>query len=142
MLGEPASVLIVEDNRADADLAVAGLEEAAAGAVVQVVGDGRAALDYLRADDARRPDVVLLDLNLPGMGGLETLAVLKSDDELRRIPVVVLTTSKSPRDVDGSYELGAAAVLTKPMRLAAQRELLRAVACLWLDPAVLPQDAG
>jgi CheY-like chemotaxis protein len=141
---EPASILVVEDNKADADLVVDELMEAAAGVTVEVIGDGRAALKYLRdghgRNGARRPDLVLLDLNLPGLGGFETLAELKSDDQLRSVPVVVLTTSKSQREVNRGYELGAAAVLNKPMRLADYRELLRAVACLWLEHAMLPRD--
>ena len=85
------------------------------------------------------PAVVLLDLNLPGFSGLQTLAELKGDPALRRVPVVVLTTSKSQSEVDRCYELGAAAVLNKPLRLREYREMLRAFERFWLGHVRLPE---
>jgi two-component system, chemotaxis family, response regulator Rcp1 len=140
----PVTVLVVEDNDADAQLVVEGLTEASVSARAHVVTDGREALEWLRAHDvsagARLPDLVLLDLNLPRCNGLETLAELKADSELRRIPVIVLTTSKSSREINGSYELGAAAVLNKPMRLADHRAMMHALASFWLAHVHLPHE--
>jgi CheY-like chemotaxis protein len=140
----PVSVLVVEDNEADAQLVVEGLCETSTAATAHVVADGRAALEWLREHDsttgARLPDLVLLDLNLPRFSGLETLAELKADADLRKIPVIVLTTSKSQREINGSYELGAAAVLNKPMRLAEHRAMMRALADFWLAHVRLPHE--
>jgi CheY-like chemotaxis protein len=145
-LNGPVSVLIVEDNSSDAELAVDGLADASASTVVHVVGDGIAALDYLRdghrRDGVRRPDLVVLDLNLPRMGGLETLGELKGDEELRDVPVIVLTTSKSQREINGCYHSGAAAVLNKPMRLSDYRQMLNALQQFWLEHVLLPRDAS
>jgi CheY-like chemotaxis protein len=142
---KPPAVLVVEDNRADADLVVDGLERAAPGIAVHVAGDGYEALEYLRDGCAelgeRLPDLMLLDLNLPRLGGLETLTQLQADDRLRRIPVIVLTTSRSQKEINDSYARGAAAVLTKPMRLAEQREMVEALCTFWLRYARLP-DGG
>lgn len=137
--------MVVEDNKSDAELVVEGLERSSTPMVVNVVGDGQAALDFLREPrdehGAARPDIVLLDLNLPRRGGLETLAELKGDAELRAIPVIVMTTSKSAREIRGCYEHGAAAVLNKPMRLADHREMLRALGSFWLEQVLLPREA-
>ena len=139
------SILVVEDNQSDAELVVEGLEQTPTPMLVKVVGDGQAALDFLReARDEHaqpRPDIVLLDLNLPRRGGLETLTELKNDDELRAIPVIVLTTSKSAREINGCYERGAAAVLNKPMRLAEHRAMLRSLGSFWLEQVLLPREA-
>jgi CheY-like chemotaxis protein len=91
------------------------------------------ALEQLRGPAADpRPDVVLLDLNLPGFDGLATLGALKGDPRLRRIPVVILTTSKSQDEIDRCYELGAAAVLNKPLRLRDYRDMIDAFERFWL----------
>ena len=140
-----ASVLVVEDNRADAELVLDGFAAAPQPVEVKLAGDGHAALEFLRTPgpDGRRPevDLILLDLNLPRTGGLDTLAALKSDDELRAIPVLVVTTSKSEREIRSSYELGAAAVLNKPMRLAEHRRMMSTLLEFWLDLVRLPRDA-
>jgi two-component system response regulator len=136
------TVMLVEDNRADAELVIEGLIDAAPALAVEAVGDGRQALDQLRSvRDGELPDLILLDLNLPRFTGLETLAEIKADDKLRRIPVVVLTTSKSQREINGSYELGAAAVLNKPMRLAEHRAMIEALVGFWVGQVRLPGEA-
>lgn len=139
------SILIVEDNEADADLAMESLSSAAA-LNVRVVQDGRAALDCLRENEpggaTAQPDLILLDLNLPRQGGLATLADIKGDPALRRIPVVVLTTSKSSDEIGRSYELGAAAVLNKPMRLNDYRSMLSAFQHFWLEHVRYPRETG
>lgn len=145
MRAEPISILIVEDNESDAELVAEGLGGGDIPVQLHVVKDGRSALELLRhrggGDADERPDLMLLDLNLPRFSGFETLAELKADEDLRRIPVVVLTTSKSQREINRSYELGAAAVLNKPLRLAGYRELLGALRRFWLGHVLLPRDA-
>jgi chemotaxis family two-component system response regulator Rcp1 len=140
------SILVVEDNKADADLVVYGLTEDSRGVTVVVVDDGPAALEYLREGAARagvrRPDLVILDLNMPRLNGYQVLTELKSDSLLRGVPVVVLTTSKSQSEVNRGYDLGAAVVLNKPMRLAGYREMLSAVIHLWRDQALLSEAAA
>jgi CheY-like chemotaxis protein len=141
---KPVSVLVVEDNRSDAELVVEGLEHGSPNVSVHVVRDGRDAIDHLReradASPDELPDLILLDLNLPRHGGLETLTDLREDVFLRRIPVIVLTTSKSQREINSSYELGAAAVLNKPMRLAEHREMMEALNTFWLKHVRLPRE--
>jgi len=127
------SILVIEDNAADAALVVDALGETPAAPVVRLARGGREALAWLRGrTDGEPPDIILLDLNLPGLSGLETLAELKADPVLRRIPVLVLTTSKSQDEINGCYERGAAAVLNKPLRLRDYRALVGALERFWL----------
>jgi CheY-like chemotaxis protein len=134
------TVLLVEDNAADAELVAEAFDGSPAVPVLVVATSGRAALDRLRASSAgSRPDLVLLDLNLPVLSGLQTLAELKADAGLRRIPVIVLTTSKSQDEIDRCYELGAAAVLNKPLRLREHREMIATFARFWLEHVRLPE---
>jgi CheY-like chemotaxis protein len=108
-----------------------------------MAASGGAALELLsHRDPEALPSVVLLDLNLPGHGGLQTLAQIKADPALRRIPVVVLTTSKSQDEIDRCYELGAAAVLNKPLRLREYRDMLCAFERFWLGHVRLPSGRG
>ena len=133
------TILVIEDNAADADLVVDALRGAPSAPALVVACGGREALEILRdAANGALPAVVLLDLNLPGFSGLQTLAELKGDPALRRLPVVVLTTSKSQDEVDRCYELGAAAVLNKPLRLREYREMLSAFEQFWLGHVRLP----
>jgi chemotaxis family two-component system response regulator Rcp1 len=133
------SVLVVEDNEADADLVVDALDGSPAAPRLIIAKGGRDALARLRDPEATvRPDLVLLDLNLPGFSGLATLAELKADPELRSIPVIVLTTSKSEDEINRCYELGAAAVLNKPLRLREYREMLGAFERFWLGHVRYP----
>ena len=140
LLAQARTILLIEDNAADAGLVADGLCDAATPPTVSIASGGRAALEILRDPAAKPlPDLVLLDLNLPGYSGLDTLAELKADPELRRLPVIVLTTSKSQHEINRCYELGAAAVLNKPMRLREYRELLDAFARFWLDHVRFPE---
>ena len=142
-LAERRSILVVEDNAADADLVAESLDVAPSAPRLLMAPSGRVALELLRDSSADAlPAVVLLDLNLPGHGGLEILAQLKSDAALRRIPVVVLTTSKSQDEIDRCYEAGAAAVLNKPLRLREYREMLAAFERFWLGHVRLPSGNG
>ena len=115
----PFEVLLVEDNPGDVRLTQEALKDEAAINNIMVVEDGEQALAFLRREgehgDARRPDLILLDLNLPKMDGREVLAEIKSDPDLKRVPVVVLTTSQAERDILESYNLHANSYITKPV---------------------------
>lgn len=139
-----ADVLLVEDNPAEARL----LAEVIRGSPVRInpvlAMNGDDALGYLRRlgphAAARRPQLVLLDLNLPGRDGREILEEIKRDPALLRIPVVILTTSGSPRDVRRAYDAHANCFITKPAELAEYRRVLRAVVEFWLCIVKLPAD--
>ena len=139
---KPVSVLVVEDNIADAELVIEGLRTASTEVEVHHARDGGDALEYLQARTRtdELPDLVIMDLNLPRIGGLQTLEQLRGDTSLCRIPVLILTTSKSQREINLSYELGAAAVLNKPMRLAEHREMMAALDAFWLRQVKLPRE--
>jgi CheY-like chemotaxis protein len=115
------SVLLVDDDEGDLLMIREALDASDATHQVHVVNDGEEALQFLRRegryDDAPRPDLVLLDLNMPRMDGRQVLAAVKADAELRTIPIVILTTSRAPADIVSSYELHANAYVTKPMNL-------------------------
>ena len=119
--GRVLSVLLVDDDEGDLLMIREALDSGAREHEIHVVHDGHEALEFLqrqgRFADAPRPDLVLLDLNMPRMDGRQVLAVVKTDEDLRRIPVVVLTTSRAPADINSSYRLHANAYVTKPMSL-------------------------
>ncbi|MCW2608700.1 MAG: transcriptional regulator [Frankiales bacterium] len=135
-------VLLVEDSLADIELTLEALEEAKFVNEVQTVRDGAEALDALHRRgahvDAPRPDLIILDLNLPKRSGHEVLADLKADDDLRRIPVAVLTTSAAERDVLRSYDLGANCYLTKPVDVAQFLEVVQSIEDFWFGVVRLP----
>jgi two-component system response regulator len=116
---EPAQILLVEDSPSDVRLTRDALADAKVLNDLHVVGDGEAALAFLRQEgeyaDAPRPDLLLLDLNLPRVSGLEVLEQIKDDPELRRIPVAVLTTSEEDRDILAAYDRHVNCYLTKPV---------------------------
>ncbi|HEU4727435.1 MAG TPA: response regulator [Kofleriaceae bacterium] len=138
----PIRVLLVEDNPGDADLIREILEDGEPVLDITVIADGAEAKDYLvRAGThagAPAPDLVLLDLNLPRLDGGQVLAELKRHDRLRRIPVIVLTSSDTEKDIARSYELGASCYVTKPGDLASFQAAVRAIRELWLRVAKLP----
>jgi two-component system response regulator len=119
--GRVMSVLLVDDDEGDLLMIQEALDSGTAAHEIHVVHDGQEALDFLRRQgryaDAPRPDLVLLDLNMPRMDGRQVLAAVKVDQELRKIPIVVLTTSRAPADIASSYDLHANAYVTKPMSL-------------------------
>lgn len=135
-------VLLVEDNPDDVTFMREALKASAAQADLKVVDDGVQALAYLRRglgfETAPRPNLILLDLNLPMKSGLEVLEEIKSDPALKRIPVVVLTSSDAARDVDLSYEHNANCYLTKPIGLVALQTTLRLIDEFWLKLVRLP----
>lgn len=137
------SMLLVEDNAADAGLIMRLIAKGTPECDVTLVGDGVEALEHLRSiAPEQRPDLILLDLNLPRKNGLETLAELKADEQLRLIPVIVLTTSKSAREINRSYELHASAVMNKPIRLAGYREMLQGLTDYWMGSVSYPVEVG
>ena len=138
MKAATARILLVEDNLADVRLTREILELAGVTGDVAVARDGVEALALLRAPGASRPDLVLLDLNLPRKSGLEVLAEMKADPALRSVPVVVLTTSRAESDVGKAYELHANAYVSKPLGLAGFTETLGTFAAFWLRTATLP----
>jgi chemotaxis family two-component system response regulator Rcp1 len=138
----PVEILLVEDNPGDVCLMTEVLRESQGRPHLSVVHDGVEALALLRREGqyagAGRPDLILLDLNLPHRPGLEILAEVKADPFLRRIPVLVLTTSQAPDDIVQSYELGANSYLTKPFGLEAFLKMMQALEEFWLVAATLP----
>jgi chemotaxis family two-component system response regulator Rcp1 len=136
-------ILLVEDNPGDVRLTQEVLREGKIRNRLNVVGDGVEALEYLRRRgrfaDAKPQDIVLLDLNLPRMDGREVLAAMKADAELRRIPVVVLTTSAAERDVLAAYDLHANCYITKPVDLTQFESVIRTIEGFWLSIVRLPR---
>ncbi|MDR6324126.1 response regulator [Actinoplanes couchii] len=134
------NVLVVDDDDADVMMIEEAMQEAAPGTVMVRASDGRAALELLEAGVGSngRPDLILLDLNMPRMGGLETLTCLKDDERWTAIPVVVLTTSDAAPDILASYRQHASAFVTKPIDLVAFEGAIRKISDFYRDVARLP----
>ncbi len=141
--GNPVEILLVEDNPGDARLAIEVLKEAKVRNALHWVKDGVEALEFLRREKgyakAPRPDVILLDLNLPRKDGREVLAEIKQDDSLMRIPVVVLTISKDEEDIFKTYNLHANCYVTKPLDLDQFVKVVRSIEDFWLTIVKLPK---
>jgi len=140
----PFVILLVEDEAADAHLVEIALREHRIHTDLRPVSDGIEALAFLRQDGAAfahapRPNLILLDLNMPRMNGRELLAVLKADPDLRDIPVVVLTTSEAERDVSEAYKLGAAGFVTKPVDMEQFFAAIRQLHDYWFHLIRLPE---
>jgi len=144
--GVPIEILLVEDNPGDVDLAREALENSKIRNTLSVVGDGEEALAFLHRSGkyaaAPRPDLILLDLNLPKKSGREVLAEIKSDDYFKRIPVVVLTVSKDEEDIMESYNLHANCFITKPIDLHQFLRVVRAIEDFWLTIVKLPPNGA
>jgi CheY-like chemotaxis protein len=140
--GESVDILLVEDNPGDVRLTREAFRELDLDGDLHVVNDGEEALDFLfrrgAHDDAPRPDLVLLDLNLPKVDGLEVLEEIKGDPGLRRIPVVVLTGSKAEEDIVESYDRHSNAYLTKPIDPQEFVDLVKSFESFWLSLVKLP----
>ncbi len=138
----PIEVLLVEDDEGDVLMTREALEEGKVLNRLNVVGDGVEAVSYLRRDgnysDAVRPDLVLLDLNLPKRDGRQVLEEIKADPDLRRIPIVVLTTSEAEEDVLRSYDLHANAYVTKPVDFERFVEVIRQIDEFFISVVRLP----
>ncbi|MFA6014996.1 MAG: response regulator [Gallionellaceae bacterium] len=137
-------ILLAEDEPADAHLVKAALNENHILADLHHVLDGREALEFLHREgqfsDAPRPDLILLDLNMPRIDGRGFLAAIKLEADLRTIPVVVLTTSEVERDVVSSYDLGAAGYITKPVDIVQFIAAIRCMSNYWVDLVRIPQQ--
>lgn len=137
-------VLLVEDNPGDVRLTMEALKEGKMLNHVSVAGDGVEAVAFLRRQGkyakAARPDVILLDLNLPKKDGREVLAEIKNDAELRRIPVVILTTSSAEHDILKTYDLHANCYITKPVDLEQFIRVVKLIEDFWLTIVKLPTD--
>lgn len=138
----PIEILLVEDNPGDVDLACEALESGKVRNTLHVVGDGEAAMAFLRAQGqyvgAPRPDLVLLDLNLPKKDGRQVLAEIKADRSLRAIPVVILSTSKAEEDILKTYDLHANCYITKPIDLHQFIKVVQAIEDFWFTIVKLP----
>jgi len=138
----PIRVLLVEDSPTDLLMTREALDRSKVALDVHAVEDGVKTLEFLRRQGkygkAPRPDLILLDLNLPKKDGREVLAEIKSDPDLKRIPVVVLTTSKADEDVARAYESHANCFITKPVGFANFQEVMRSIERYWFAVATLP----
>jgi CheY-like chemotaxis protein len=138
----PIEILLVEDNPGDVRLTRECLKQARVANHLQVVTDGLQAMTYLRREGeheaASRPDLILLDLNLPRRNGREVLAAIKNDAELRRIPVVILSSSTREEDVAGAYDLHANCYIAKPTQLDQFAHVLTSIEDFWLRLVRLP----
>ena len=138
----PLQVLLIEDSPGDVRLTQEVFRDAQASILLHVAADGVEAMDFLRREGvhahAPRPDLILLDLNLPRMDGREVLARIKDDDSLKSIPTVILTTSDAEADIVNSYQLHANCYLTKPVQLDAFESLVKSINEFWLTKAKLP----
>jgi CheY-like chemotaxis protein len=134
------TVLLVEDNEGDVRLTREALREADVNVELIVARDGEEALAFLRGESAVRPAIVLLDLNLPKMDGLEVLEEIKGDPALRHTPVIMLTTSSSSRDVLACYERGVNCYVVKPLELDEFTALVQAINRFWLGVVELPPE--
>jgi len=141
-VGKPIEILLVEDNAADVRLTREAFDDAKVLNNLNVVGDGVEAMAYMRREgkygNATRPDLVLLDLNMPRKDGREVLAEVKADPDLMRIPVVILTVSKAEEDVLKSYNLHANCYISKPVNLAQFLKVVASIESFWLTIVELP----
>ena len=140
----PVEILLVEDNPGDADLAREALESGKLLISLHVVGDGEAAMAFLRREgayaNAPRPDLILLDLNMPKKDGRAVLAEVKADEALKSIPVVILTTSQSEEDIVRTYNLHANCFISKPIDLNQFVKVLQAIEDFWFTIVRLPPN--
>lgn len=145
IIGKPIEILLVEDNPGDVRLTQEALKDGKLHNNMHVVGDGVEAMAFLRREgqyaNVVRPDLILLDLNLPRMDGREVLAEIKVDNNLRLIPIVVLTTSSSEEDVLRSYNLHANCYITKPVDLEQFFRVVKAINEFWLTVVTLPSNS-
>jgi chemotaxis family two-component system response regulator Rcp1 len=142
LYSKPIEILLVEDNPGDVRLTRESLYDARIHNNMIVASDGLEAMACLRREgaytDVTRPDLILLDLNLPRMNGFEVLNAIKEDPNLKRIPVVVLTTSQAEQDIIQSYNLYANAFVTKPVDLEQFVRVLKSIEDFWLEIVKLP----
>ena len=142
---KPIEILLIEDNPGDIQLTKEALEDCKMINNLHVAVDGEQAIQFLLRNhpytDVPKPDLILLDLNLPKVDGREVLARIKSKDGLKTIPVVVLTTSKADEDILKVYELHANCYITKPMNIDNFFKVVKAIESFWMGIVVLPTDS-
>ncbi len=144
---KPVNILLVEDNKADAELAAEALKDAKVNVVLNIVDDGEKALKYLfkkgEYKNSQRPDVILLDLNIPRVDGREVLATIKGDPTLKCLPVIILTTSESEQDIASMYSQHANCYIKKPVDFDQFYSAVCQVTDFWFNLVKLPpQDCG
>ena len=146
MMVKAIEILLVEDNPGDTDLIREGLENSKIHNRLQVVEDGEKAIAYLHREppyaNASRPDLILLDLNLPRKDGREVLAEIKEDKSLKRIPVVILTSSKAEEDILKTYNLHANCYISKPIDVRQFLNVVKSIENFWLSIVILPSNGG
>jgi CheY-like chemotaxis protein len=144
ILGKPVEILLVEDNKGDVGLIEEVFEEAKIMNNIHVAEDGEEAILYLHGEGkflgSTRPDIILLDLNLPNKDGREVLREIKEDDNLLNIPVIVLTTSNAEKDVLGAYGLHPNAYITKPLDFDQFIKVVESIGKFWLEIVRLPTE--
>jgi chemotaxis family two-component system response regulator Rcp1 len=140
----PVQVLLVEDNPGDVRLTREAFKDGRVLVNITVAPDGVEAMEILHHrgpyKDSPRPDLILLDLNLPKKNGREVLLEIKADEDLRRIPVIVMTTSRAEQDIHRAYNLNANCYITKPVELEEFLNVVRSIEDFWLTIVTLPQD--
>lgn len=143
----PVTILMADDDEDDREMTREALQNSHLANEMRFVVDGQDLMDYLRGQgkyargvDAPRPGIILLDLNMPKKDGREALAEIKADELLRRIPIVVLTTSKDEEDVLRTYDLGVSSFITKPVTFAGLVEVMRTWKRYWFEIVELPTD--
>ena len=148
-LTQSQSILLVEDNQDDYEATCRAFKKANLCNPIIWCKSGRDALDCLKREGAYkdtskgvRPGLVLLDLNMPGMDGRKTLKVIKQDDTLKRIPVIILTTSSDERDIQACYQAGANTYVQKPVSFDGLIEAFKRLKAYWFEIALLPKEAG
>jgi len=145
-ISKPIEILLVEDNPGDVRLTKEALKEGKVLNKLHVAEDGVEAVEFLKREgsytDMHRPDLILLDLNLPKKDGREVLAEIKTNENLKRIPVVVLTTSRSEEDILKSYDLNANCYITKPVDLDQFISVVKSINEFWLSIVKLPGEVG
>jgi chemotaxis family two-component system response regulator Rcp1 len=141
--GTTLEVLLVEDSPGDVRLTQEALRDANGAIHLHVASDGAEAMTFLRQEGAHahapRPSLILLDLNLPKIDGREVLALIKADDRLKTIPIIILTTSVAESDIQASYQLQANCYLSKPVQLEAFESLVKSINDFWLTQVKLPR---
>lgn len=139
-------ILLVEDNEGDILLTLEAFKEMTVKNKVTVARDGAAAIQLLKREgeyaDAILPQLVLLDINMPGLSGIEVLGFIKGDEHLRKIPVVMLTTSSSAADIAACYEKSANCFITKPLEFGKFLAVVRSIETFWFTVAQLPESAA
>ena len=141
---KPIRILLIEDNEGDVFLTRKAFKNAKIANEIDVAADGEIAVDMLRQkgvhQNLSRPDIILLDINLPKKDGLQVLSEIKADQNLKRIPVVILTSSQAEQDIIKTYNLHASSYIIKPINLEKFHQIVSAIEDFWLSVVVLARE--